>query len=91
MGLTGRCGVLLVSMSEHTQEVITTILKQDKQLKLAGVVAHGSATLACMLRDKPDLVLIDMDLPLGLINYLSCMLFALGPFSTVSSPQWPNA
>lgn len=63
MSLTGRYGVLLVSISEHTQEVITTILKQDKQLVLTGIAAHGSAALACMLSDKPDMVLIDMDLP----------------------------
>lgn len=63
MSLTGRYGVLLVSISEHTQEVIATILKQDKQLILTGVSAHGSAALASMLHDKPDMVLIDMDLP----------------------------
>jgi EAL domain-containing protein (putative c-di-GMP-specific phosphodiesterase class I)/DNA-binding NarL/FixJ family response regulator len=63
MSLIGRHGVLLVSRLERTQGVIATILKQDEQLKLSGVVADGSAALACVFRDRPDLILIDMDLP----------------------------
>jgi EAL domain-containing protein (putative c-di-GMP-specific phosphodiesterase class I)/DNA-binding NarL/FixJ family response regulator len=63
MSLIGRHGVLLVSRLERTQGVISTILKQDEQLILSGVVADGSAALACVFRDRPELILIDMDLP----------------------------
>lgn len=63
MSLIGRHRVLVVSESEQTEGVITTILREDEQLILSGVVADGSAVLAYVFRDRPDLILIDMDLP----------------------------
>lgn len=63
MGLIDRYGVLLVSESTHSQKVLTTILQQDSQLELTGIVANGNEALSRLLQDKPDLVLIDMALP----------------------------
>jgi EAL domain-containing protein (putative c-di-GMP-specific phosphodiesterase class I)/DNA-binding NarL/FixJ family response regulator len=63
MGLTDRYGVLLVSESKYSQEVLTTILQQDSQLELTEIVSNGNEALSRLLQDKPDLVLIDMALP----------------------------
>ncbi|WP_167357072.1 EAL domain-containing protein [Paenibacillus pectinilyticus] len=52
-----------MSESIDSQEVVKTLFEQDEQFNLVGIAAHGHAALACMLCDKPDLVLIDMALP----------------------------
>ncbi|WNR44210.1 EAL domain-containing protein [Paenibacillus roseipurpureus] len=63
MGQTDRYGVLLVSDSKRSREVMKTILHTDSQLELTGIAEDGNSALICMLREKPDLVLIDMSLP----------------------------
>ncbi|TXK84485.1 EAL domain-containing protein [Paenibacillus sp. N3.4] len=63
MGLLDRYGVMVVNGASSVDEGIETIFEQDRAFITTGVVKNGCALLDCMLACKPDLVIIDLEMP----------------------------
>src|SRR4051794_21313922 len=55
--------VLVVDDSEVARMVVVHILESDPQVRVIGAVDDGSAALDFLLKNKPDVVLMDLHMP----------------------------
>ncbi|GGA12746.1 hypothetical protein GCM10008018_67210 [Paenibacillus marchantiophytorum] len=63
MGLLDRYGVMIVSHSNEFRAAVIPIFEKAAPFRVTGFANHGNAALACILAGKPDLVIIDLDMP----------------------------
>lgn len=62
MGLLDGYGVLIVSDSSELRSEVGSLIEKDTQFVLTGTAKHGNTVLDCILANKPDLVIIDLDM-----------------------------
>ncbi|MBD0379963.1 response regulator [Paenibacillus sedimenti] len=65
MGSKYQYGVLLVghSHSGHHLQMAKALFEQDSQFVVTGMAANGEVALTCITAYRPDLVIIDLDMP----------------------------
>ena len=55
--------VLVVDDELHAREALAKLLERDADVTLAGLAADGAAALEHVLREAPDLILLDVQMP----------------------------
>ena len=58
-----KINVLVAEDSRVTQTLLVHLLESDSRIRVVGTVADGQAALDFVLRDKPDVVLMDIHMP----------------------------
>ncbi len=59
----GRIRVLIVDDSVVIRRVLREVLSSDKEIEIAGVAANGQIALAMMEQVNPDLITLDIEMP----------------------------
>ncbi|NQX68583.1 EAL domain-containing protein [Paenibacillus alba] len=63
MDLWNRYGVIIVSQSNEFRAAVTPVFEKGTRFVVIGAAHHGNEALSCILTGKPDLVIIDLDMP----------------------------
>jgi pilus assembly protein CpaE len=60
---TGKLRIMLVDDSAETREYLRKLLQFESHLELAGMAANGQEAVDLALKVKPDLILMDINMP----------------------------
>jgi two-component system chemotaxis response regulator CheB len=55
--------ILIVEDSAVMRSLLRAVISSDAQLEVAGTAADGSSAMAFLARERPDLVLLDVEMP----------------------------
>ena len=65
-----RTRILIVDDSAVMRSLLRSVVSSDAALEVAGTAADGASALACLAQLQPDLILLDVEMPVmdGLVT-----------------------